>query len=376
MIDELPLVGVLGALATGTTVVRGAAELRAKESDRIAPSSAPCARWACAPRSARTASRCAATGACRGGTMGSAGDHRLAMVGAVAGLASLRRASGWRASRRSRSRTRASPATSPPWGRSPRDRGDRRPRRAPARARSRARSPGASARPTSTPARCTAPLTWLAARSAASRARTATASPRSPATSPVEIEPTDDGDRVCVAGDGRHRRHPRPRGRGPGVRGLGPPGGARADGRRPARADGERRLGLRRPRRRQHGLPGRRGEGLPDRDARRSAPAAGTPSWPPAASSWTRPGARGRAPPRRARQHPRGQPAAGGRRGGRGRLVRASTPARWPTIVAAWSTTCAGERAEADGRPRQRPADHPALVGLRPRRAGPRRSLG
>lgn len=36
LIDELPLVAVLGALAEGTTVIRNAGELRVKESDRIA----------------------------------------------------------------------------------------------------------------------------------------------------------------------------------------------------------------------------------------------------------------------------------------------------------------------------------------------------
>ncbi len=35
-IDELPLVAVLGCFADGETVVRGAGELRHKESDRIA----------------------------------------------------------------------------------------------------------------------------------------------------------------------------------------------------------------------------------------------------------------------------------------------------------------------------------------------------
>ena len=35
LIDELPLVAVLGARAQGVTVVRGAEELRTKESDRI-----------------------------------------------------------------------------------------------------------------------------------------------------------------------------------------------------------------------------------------------------------------------------------------------------------------------------------------------------
>ena len=35
-IDELPLVALLGCFAEGETVVRGAQELRVKESDRIA----------------------------------------------------------------------------------------------------------------------------------------------------------------------------------------------------------------------------------------------------------------------------------------------------------------------------------------------------
>src|SRR6185295_13644466 len=35
LVDELPLVAVAGALARGTTRVRGAAELRVKESDRL-----------------------------------------------------------------------------------------------------------------------------------------------------------------------------------------------------------------------------------------------------------------------------------------------------------------------------------------------------
>ena len=90
MIDELPLVGLLGAMAHGTTVVRGAAELRVKESDRIASVVArPDARCACAPASATTASRCTARATCRAATSRPVGDHRLAMLGAVAGLASM-----------------------------------------------------------------------------------------------------------------------------------------------------------------------------------------------------------------------------------------------------------------------------------------------
>jgi 3-phosphoshikimate 1-carboxyvinyltransferase len=89
MIDELPLVGVLGAMASGTTVVRGAAELRAKESDRIA--ALVSALRALGVRADERDDGFEVRGAGRlpGGTMGSEGDHRLAMVGAVAGLASL-----------------------------------------------------------------------------------------------------------------------------------------------------------------------------------------------------------------------------------------------------------------------------------------------
>jgi 3-phosphoshikimate 1-carboxyvinyltransferase len=88
LIDELPLVGLLGAFAAGTTVVRGAAELRVKESDRIA--SVVAALRALGARAEEREDGFAVTGSGRiaGGTVDSGGDHRLAMVGAVAGLAS------------------------------------------------------------------------------------------------------------------------------------------------------------------------------------------------------------------------------------------------------------------------------------------------
>jgi 3-phosphoshikimate 1-carboxyvinyltransferase len=89
MIDELPLVGVLGAMASGTTVVRGAAELRAKESDRIAALVAALRALGVGAREREDGFEVRGDGRLPGGTMGSAGDHRLAMLGAVAGLASL-----------------------------------------------------------------------------------------------------------------------------------------------------------------------------------------------------------------------------------------------------------------------------------------------
>jgi 3-phosphoshikimate 1-carboxyvinyltransferase len=89
LIDELPLVGLLGAFAAGTTVVRGAAELRVKESDRIA--AVVGALRALGARAEEREDGFAVTGSPRllGGRMEAAGDHRLAMLGAIAGLASV-----------------------------------------------------------------------------------------------------------------------------------------------------------------------------------------------------------------------------------------------------------------------------------------------
>ena len=88
-IDELPLVALLGAFAEGTTVVRGAEELRRKESDRIATVVEGAARrWARGSRPRRTGSWWRAAASCDGGTIDAHGDHRIAMLGAVAGMVS------------------------------------------------------------------------------------------------------------------------------------------------------------------------------------------------------------------------------------------------------------------------------------------------
>lgn len=88
LIDELPLVGLVGALARGATEVRGAEELRVKESDRIATVVA--SLRALGARAEERADGFAVTGSPRlaGGAMAAHGDHRLAMLGAVAALAS------------------------------------------------------------------------------------------------------------------------------------------------------------------------------------------------------------------------------------------------------------------------------------------------
>jgi len=87
-IDELPLVALLGCFAEGETVVADAAELRVKESDRI-ESVVEGLRGLGAEIDARPDGfRVIGGGGLRGGMLEAHGDHRLAMVGAVAGLAS------------------------------------------------------------------------------------------------------------------------------------------------------------------------------------------------------------------------------------------------------------------------------------------------
>ena len=87
-IDELPLVALAGCFAEGQTIVSGAEELRHKESDRIA--TVVDGLSALGAEIEVTDNGFAVTGSAglRGGVIESAGDHRLAMLGAIAGLAS------------------------------------------------------------------------------------------------------------------------------------------------------------------------------------------------------------------------------------------------------------------------------------------------
>jgi 3-phosphoshikimate 1-carboxyvinyltransferase len=87
-IDELPLVALLGCFAEGETVVRGAQELRVKESDRIATVVDGLRGLGAEIEATDDGFAVTGTGGLRGGTIESHGDHRLAMLGAIAGLAS------------------------------------------------------------------------------------------------------------------------------------------------------------------------------------------------------------------------------------------------------------------------------------------------
>ncbi len=87
-IDELPLVALLGCFAEGETIVRGAAELRLKETDRIATVVDGLRGLGANIDAAEDGFAVTGTGGLRGGVMHAHGDHRLAMLGAIAGLAS------------------------------------------------------------------------------------------------------------------------------------------------------------------------------------------------------------------------------------------------------------------------------------------------
>jgi 3-phosphoshikimate 1-carboxyvinyltransferase len=87
-IDELPLVALLACFAEGETVVRGAGELRVKESDRIATVVNGLRALGGDIDALEDGFAVTGTGGLKGGAIDAAGDHRLAMMGAVAGLAS------------------------------------------------------------------------------------------------------------------------------------------------------------------------------------------------------------------------------------------------------------------------------------------------
>ncbi|HEV2857052.1 MAG TPA: 3-phosphoshikimate 1-carboxyvinyltransferase [Solirubrobacterales bacterium] len=87
-IDELPLVALAACFAEGTTTIRDAEELRRKESDRIETVTTALRALGGKVEPLADGIVIEGTGGLRGGTIDSHGDHRIAMLGAVAGLAS------------------------------------------------------------------------------------------------------------------------------------------------------------------------------------------------------------------------------------------------------------------------------------------------
>ena len=85
-IDELPVFFIAAACARGETLVRGAAELRVKESDRLAAMAAGLAALGVEHRLLPDGLWIRGTPSLAGGTIDSRGDHRIAMAFAVAAL--------------------------------------------------------------------------------------------------------------------------------------------------------------------------------------------------------------------------------------------------------------------------------------------------
>lgn len=85
-LDELPLVALLGAAAVGETVVGGAAELRAKESDRAAAAVTLVRALGGAAEERPDGFVVRGDGSLEGGRADAAGDHRIGMAAAVAAV--------------------------------------------------------------------------------------------------------------------------------------------------------------------------------------------------------------------------------------------------------------------------------------------------
>lgn len=87
LIDELPIAAVAGVLASGETVIKDAAELRVKESDRIAATVSSFARLGVDVVEKSDGMVIKGGQVLKGGgTVESLGDHRIAMATAVAAL--------------------------------------------------------------------------------------------------------------------------------------------------------------------------------------------------------------------------------------------------------------------------------------------------
>lgn len=86
LIDELPLLAVVGSQIQGGIEIRDAAELRAKESDRIAATAANLGAMGADVEEFKDGLRVAGPVPLRGALIEPRGDHRIAMAFSVAGL--------------------------------------------------------------------------------------------------------------------------------------------------------------------------------------------------------------------------------------------------------------------------------------------------
>jgi 3-phosphoshikimate 1-carboxyvinyltransferase len=86
VIDELPIIAVIGALAEGSTEIRDAKELRVKETDRIAAMATNLRAFGVTVDEHEDGMTIHGGAALKGAKVGSFGDHRIAMACAILGL--------------------------------------------------------------------------------------------------------------------------------------------------------------------------------------------------------------------------------------------------------------------------------------------------
>lgn len=86
VIDELPVLAVVGALASGTTIIADAAELRVKETDRLAAIATNLKAMGAAVMETEDGLEITGGVPLKGARLSSFGDHRIAMAFAIAGL--------------------------------------------------------------------------------------------------------------------------------------------------------------------------------------------------------------------------------------------------------------------------------------------------
>jgi 3-phosphoshikimate 1-carboxyvinyltransferase len=85
LIDEIPILACVASRAAGTTVIRGAQELRVKESDRIAALHANLVALGISSRELPDGLEIEGGGRALSGVVETRGDHRIAMAFGVLG---------------------------------------------------------------------------------------------------------------------------------------------------------------------------------------------------------------------------------------------------------------------------------------------------
>jgi 3-phosphoshikimate 1-carboxyvinyltransferase len=86
VIDEIPIIALAAALAEGNTVIRDAAELRVKESDRIRTTASELKKFGAEVVEKKDGMMIKGGAKLKGADCESSGDHRIAMMCVVAGL--------------------------------------------------------------------------------------------------------------------------------------------------------------------------------------------------------------------------------------------------------------------------------------------------